>query len=78
VVDLGQPVQGERFACLGRGVGELLELGEHRLAKNRGANGVDLPVEQKGPLPLVPGVLQKIPAEQLFVEVLATSATKIA
>ena len=50
MVDLLEAVQGQRFARFGRGVGELLELGEHRLAEDRPADGVDLAIDQEGPL----------------------------
>ena len=49
-------------------MGQLLELGEHRLPDDRAAHGVDLAVDQERPLLVVAGVGQQVAAQQLLVE----------
>ena len=50
-------------------MGDLLELGEHRLADDRAADGVDLAVDQDTPvLSSLLAFCHQVPAEQLLVE----------
>ncbi len=47
---------------------ELFELGEHRLANDGAADGVDIAIDQIRPLLFSLGVRHQVPADQLLVE----------
>ena len=65
-IDVLQAFDGQRFAGFSHPVRDLLEFGEHRLADDRGADVVDLAIEQIGPLAVFAGVSQQVMAEQLL------------
>ena len=73
-----EAIDRQRLACFGQRVRDLLELGEHRLAEDRAADGVDLAIDQEGPLAVVAGVAPSCAwPSSCSLNVLATSATKI-
>ncbi len=77
-VDVLEALDRQRLAGFGHLVRDLLELGEHRLPDDRAADGVDLVIDQVGPLGLSSAALSsKCLLSSCSLNVLATSATKI-
>ena len=71
-------LDGERLARFGQRVRDLFKFREHRLANDRAADGVDLPIDEKRPLFVARGALAIMcRASSCSLNVLATSATKI-
>ena len=70
-------IDRQRLARFGQVVRDPLELGEHRLPEDRAADGVDLAIDQKGPLAVVAGRGIRCRPSNCSLNVLATSATKI-
>ncbi len=67
-VDLGQGVEGERFAGFLALVDDFFELGEHGLPVNRAAQVVDLAVEQIRFHLRIRGLAEQMVGEELLVE----------